>query len=456
MIGGHPAVMLALLTIAACSKVRDRLGLPSDHVIALEGATLIDGGGGDPKRDALIIIRNGHIESVARVNEIAVPRGAEEINLAGKTIVPGLIDAHAHVERWAVGRYLAWGVTTVRDLHSSTDSGVALRSELNLGSVSGPRMFTAGAMIDGVPTTYANATGVSTPDQARRAVDQHAVAGVDYLKIYTKITPNLLRSLLDEAEKLRLPVAAHLGKTDAVTAARAGVISIEHMAGVVQAATGDPAYGAAHNTFLAGWTAEEKGWATLDSGAVARTARTLAQTKVTIVPTLVVHDMLSRLDNPILLTRPGMEDVPENAQSVRSVPSLLQRTGWRAADFDAFRRSRRRQDQFVREYKRAGGAIAAGSDAANQLLIPGYSLHEEMALLVAAGLTPLEAITAATRRGAQLLHADSLGMVAPGKVADLVILNTNPENNIVATRNIAMVMIRGRVIRPDSLRATWK
>jgi len=456
MIGGHPAVMLALLTIAACSKVRDRLGLPSDHVIALEGATLIDGGGGDPKRDALIIIRNGHIESVARVNEIAVPRGAEEINLAGKTIVPGLIDAHAHVERWAVGRYLAWGVTTVRDLHSSTDSGVALRSELNLGSVSGPRMFTAGAMIDGVPTTYANATGVSTPDQARRAVDQHAVAGVDYLKIYTKITPNLLRSLLDEAEKLRLPVAAHLGKTDAVTAARAGVISIEHMAGVVQAATGDPAYGAAHNTFLAGWTAEEKGWATLDSGAVARTARTLAQTKVTIVPTLVVHDMLSRLDNPILLTRPGMEDVPENAQSVRSVPSLLQRTGWRAADFDAFRRSRRRQDQFVREYKRAGGAIAAGSDAANQLLIPGYSLHEEMALLVAAGLTPLEAITAATRRGAQLLHADSLGMVAPGKVADLVILNTDPENNIVATRNIAMVMIRGRVIRPDSLRATWK
>src|SRR5205085_9949762 len=144
------------------------------------------------------------------------------------------------------------------------------------------------------------------------------------------------------------------------------------------------------------------------------------------------------------------------AQSVRSVPGLLRRTGWQTGDFEAFRRSRRRQDQFVREYRRAGGAIAAGSDAANQLLIPGYSLHEEMALLVAAGLAPLEAITAGTRRGAQLLRADSLGLVAPGKVADLVILNTNPENNIVATRNIAMVMIRGRVIRPDSLRATWK
>jgi len=151
-----------------------------------------------------------------------------------------------------------------------------------------------------------------------------------------------------------------------------------------------------------------------------------------------------------------MEDVPESAQSVRGVASLLRRTGWGSGDFAAFRRSRRREDQFVREYQRAGGPIAAGSDAANQLLIPGYSLHEEMALLVAAGLTPLEAITAATRRGAQLLQADSLGMLTPGKVADIVVLNGNPAGNILATRNIALVIIRGRVIRPDSLRATWK
>jgi imidazolonepropionase-like amidohydrolase len=447
---------VALFTLAGCSKIRDRLGVAQDRVIALEGATLIDGAGGAPKPDALIIIRNGHIETIARVNEIPVPGSAERINLSGKTIIPGLIDSHAHVERWAAARYIAWGVTTVRDLHGGTDTVLALRNDMNLGSILGPRMFSAGAMIDGVPPTYPNATGIASADQARRAVDQHAVAGVDYLKIYTKVTPGLLRPLLDEADKLRLPVAAHLGKTDALTAARAGVVSIEHMSGVVQAATGDPRYVNAHDNFLAGWTAEEKGWAGLDSSAVARTARALAQTKVTIVPTLVVHDMLARLDNPILLTRPGMEDVPESAQSVRSVPSLLRRTGWRAGDFDAFRRSRRRQDQFVREYKRAGGAIAAGSDAANQLLIPGYSLHEEMALLVAAGLTPLEAITAATRRGAQLLHADSLGMLAPGKVADLVVITGNAAGNILTTRNIAMVMIRGRMIRPDSLRATWK
>jgi imidazolonepropionase-like amidohydrolase len=445
------AVALLWLWTAAC-------GTSGDRVIALEGATLIDGSGGAPKDDAVIIIRNGHIDAVARVNEIQIPKNAERINVAGKTIIPGLVDAHAHVERWAASRYLVWGVTTVRDLGAgSTDSLLALRNDLNLGSIVGPRMFTAGAMIDGVRPTYPTATGVATGADARRAVDQHAVAGVDLLKIYTKITPALLRPLMDEAAVLRIAVAAHLGRTDALTAARAGVVSIEHMAGVVQAAAPNPGvYLGAHENFLTGWTTEEKGWANLDSGAVARTARALAQTKVTIVPTLVVHEMLSRLDNPILLVRPGMEDVPDNAESVRSVSSLLRRTGWRAADFDAFRRSRRRQNQFVREYKRAGGAIAAGSDAANQLLIPGYSLHEEMALLVGAGLTPLEAITAATRRGAQLLHADSLGSLTPGKVADLVVLNGNPNHNILATRNIAWVMTRGRRIRPDSLRATWK
>ena len=439
-----------LIAVSACGK-------SGEGVIALEGATLIDGAGGAPKEDALILIRNGHIEAVARVNEIPVPKGAERINLVGKTIIPGLIDAHAHVERWAAPRYLAWGVTTVRDLHSDTDSGIKLKNDLNLGVIVGPRMFTSGAMIDATPATYPNATGVANASEARHAADQRRLAGADYIKVYTRITPTLLRALADEARGLQLPIAAHLGKTDALTAARMGVVSLEHMAGVVQAASRNPAvYYRAHDRFLSGWTTEEKGWAALDSASLARTARALAQTKVAIVPTLVVHEMLSRLDNPVLLTRPGMEDVPNDAESVRSVASLLRRTGWKPRDFQAFRRARARQDLFVREFKRAGGVIAAGTDAANQLLIPGFSEHEEMALLVDAGLTPLEAITAATRRGAQLLKADSLGIVAPGNVADLVVLNANPARNISATHNIAWVMTRGRVVWPDSLRNAWK
>ncbi len=449
----RPPILLTaavVLLAAACKPA-------GDGVVALEGATLIDGSGGEPVKDALILVKDGHIEAVARVNEVAVPRGAREINLIGKTVIPGLIDAHAHVERWALERYLAWGVTTVRDLGAmTTDSAIALKNDCDLGSVLGPRLFTSGAMIDGVPPTYPTATGVADAGAARKAVDLRAVAGTDLLKIYTKITPSLLKPLIDEASTLRLSVAAHLGKTDAITAARAGVASLEHMAGVVEAAVHDPApYIQAHDRFLAGWTMEEAGWASLDSGSVQRVARAVAATRTAVVPTLVLHEMLARLDNPTLLLRPGMDDVPAGAASVRDVPGLLRRTGWRAADLQAFRRGRARQDQFVREFKRAGGLIAAGSDAANQLLVPGLSLHEEVALLVTAGLSPVEAITAATRKGAQLLRADSLGLVRAGKVADLVVLDGDPVKSIAVTRRIAWVMIRGRIIQPDSLRKTW-
>jgi imidazolonepropionase-like amidohydrolase len=448
--GRWGAALLLLLAPLACKPA-------GDGVIALEGAMLIDGSGGEPVKDALIIVRGGHIEAVARVNEIPVPRGAREVSLLGKTVIPGLIDAHAHVERWAAERYIAWGVTAVRDLGAmSTDSAMAVKNDFNLGAVLGPRMFTSGAMIDGLEPTYPVATAVATAPAARKAVDLRAVAGTDLLKIYTKLTPSFLAPLMDEASTLRLPVAAHLGKIDALTAARAGVASLEHMAGVVQSAARDPApYLRAHDRFLAGWTLEEAGWATLDSAAVARIARALAATRVAVVPTLVLHEMLARLDNPTLALRPGMEDVPASATSVRDVAGLLRRTRWRAADFQAFRRSRARQDQFVREFKRAGGLVAAGSDAANQLLVPGLSLHEELSLLVAAGFSPIEAITAATRRGAQLLRADSLGSIMPGKVADLVILDGDPVKSIAATRRIAWVMLRGRMIPPDSLRRGW-
>jgi imidazolonepropionase-like amidohydrolase len=158
-----------------------------------------------------------------------------------------------------------------------------------------------------------------------------------------------------------------------------------------------------------------------------------------------------------LLQRLGMADVPtDGANPVRGASDLLQRAGWRAAEIAAFRRGRARQDQFVREFRAAGGLVAVGTDAGNPLLVPGASLHEELALLVAAGLTPIDAITAATRYGAQVLATDSLGMVAPGKVADLVILNRNPVEDITATRDIAWVMVRGRQILPDSLRTDWK
>jgi imidazolonepropionase-like amidohydrolase len=441
--------LLAGVLLAGCRQSQDT-------IIALEGATLIDGTGGRPIEDAVIVIRNGTIEAVARVNEIPVPKGAQRVDLVGKTVVPGFIDAHVHLERWAVPRYLAWGVTSVRDLSDDGDTALAIKHDVNLGAVLGPRVFSAGGMIDAAPTTYPRATGVRTAEEARRAVDTRAVANADLIKVYTGLTPELLRPLLEEAASLRLRVAAHLGKTDALTAARAGVTSIEHAAGVVQAAARSPnLYFRAHDRFLTGWTLEESNWAALDSTALSRVARALATTRAAVVPTLALHDAMAHLDDPAYQTPLGLEDVPADAASVRDVTGLLKRSGWRAPQFTAFRRGLPRIALFVREFKRAGGVVAAGSDAGNQLLVPGAALHREMALLVAAGFTPLEAVAAATRRGAQVLGADSLGMIAPGRVADLVILNRSPERDIAATRDIHRVMIRGRFVSPDSLRAQW-
>ena len=416
----------------------------------------MDGTGGPLVRASVILIKDGHIQAVGRADEISVPRGAERVSVAGKTIIPGLIDAHARVERWAAARYLAWGVTTVRDLGAGGDSVFALKNDLNLGTLTGPRMFTSGPMIDGVPPDNARATGVATAQEVRKAVDLRAVAGADYVESHSRITPALMPILMREAQTLRMVVAAHPGMMDALSAARAGVRSIEQLAGVVQAAVPNPApYFQAHDRPFAGWTMEEAQWGLLDSATVARTARALAATRVAMVPTLVQHEMLSHLNDVTLRTRPTMADVPARAPSVRDVAGLLQRTGWRPDDFAAFRRARSRQDQFVREFQRAGGLVAAGSDAASELLVPGAALHDELELLVAAGFTVGEAISAATRKGAELLHADSLGRIAPGAVADLVVLNANPNDDIAATRDIAWVMTRGRILHPDSLRKAW-
>ena len=444
------ALCCGALLAGACTS-------PGKGMIALEGATLIDGAGGPPRVDALILIKDGAIRAVALVNEIKIPRGAQRISLIGKTIIPGLIDAHTTVERWALPRYLAWGVTTVRDMNSPGDTGYAIKKDLDLGSVAGPRMFTSGPAIDGMAATLPGASAVAGDEEARQAVDQRAVSGADYVAIYTKITPDLLRPIVDEAATLRLRVVARLGKIDALAAARAGVASLEQLSGIVAAAASDPTpFFRANDIYYAGLTMEEASWGALDSASVAQVARTLAATHVVIVPTLVAHDTYARLDDPTLGERPGMTDVPaDSTNRIRSAATLLQRGGWRPAELAAFRRGRVRQDQFVREFKAAGGVILAGTDAPNPFLVPGASLHEELVRLVAAGFTPIEAITAATRHGAQVLGADSIGMVAPGKMADLVVLNRSPAEDITATRDIAWVMVRGRLFKPDSLRAEW-
>jgi imidazolonepropionase-like amidohydrolase len=425
--------------------------------VALVGATLFDGSGGPVLPNAVVVVRRGRIESVGTRAGFTLPAKTREVDVTGRWIIPGLIDAHAHVEPWALPRYLAWGVTTVRDVHGALDSILRLRDRVNLGAVAGPRIYSAGAMIDGLPTTYPDAIGASSPRDARKAVDRLVNAGVDLIKVYTRVDPPLLRAVLDEARTFNLRVAGHLGLTDAVTAAKEGIASIEHLSGVPEASMADASslYAAHYRGFFPGWTAFERSWAGLDSAALARVAKELADRKVTLVPTLVLHETFSRLDDPAVLADTMLRAVPELAQARWNIADMVRRAGWTDQDYLAFRAGRPKQDLFLRLFAAAGGRIATGTDASNQMLIPGYSEHRELELLVGAGFSPRDALLAATRNGALLLGVDSLGILAPGKAADLVILTRDPLGDIRHTLAIDRVMSRGSLFSPDSLRKAW-
>lgn len=444
------AALMAGLWLVGCSTT------PKDR-IALIGATVIDGSGSEPRADMVVIIHGNRIESIEPRAGFKLPKTAQAVDVSGKFIIPGLIDAHAHVVPWALQRYLAYGVTTVRDLHGTQDTILTLKEEAARGSILSPRIYSAGAMIDGIPATYHDATEVKTEDEARRAVDGRVVAGVDYLKVYTRITPVLLKAILGEASNFHVPVAAHLGLTDAVTAAKLGVRSIEHLSGIPESILKKPdALYAAHRAgFFTGWTAFEHAWVGLDSVSIAQVAGELARTGVILVPTLAVHEGFSHMDDSSALAAPDLKIVPDSEMRRWDVPGMIARAGWKPADFDAFRKARANQDLLLREFRGAGGTIAAGTDASNQLLVPGASEHTELALLVEAGLTPRDALLAATRNGATLLGTDSIGSLTPGKVADLVVLDADPEADITNTRKIQLVMVRGLLFKADSLRSTW-
>lgn len=444
-----PAFCVLAWGVAACA--------PSAATTAYTGATVFDGTDTPPIRDAVIVVTRGRITQVGPAGAVSIPRRARRVALDGKWVIPGLVDAHVHVERWALSRYLAYGVTTVRDVGGDTDSLVALRSEIASGATLGPRLFISGAMIDGKPATWPGVHELAGPADAAPVVARLADAGVSQIKVYTHATRPILEAVVSEARARRLPVTAHLGLVDALTAARLGVRSIEHLSGVVEATTRDPApFFAAHGRrFFDGWKAFLGGWAALDSAALEKTAQLLAETDVFMVATLVQSETYTRLDDPANAHALDLSGVPADVQAAWNLPDLLKRAAITPAQFAAFRRSRPKEDLFIRRFHFWGGRIVTGSDSPNQLLAPGASLHDELKLLVSAGLPPTRALFGATRWAAQLLGADSLGILTPGAVADFVVLSADPLDDIGNVSGVEQVVVAGRRYSSEELRRGW-
>ena len=435
----HLLTLLLVPGLAACSK-------PGTGKTVWTGATVLTGTGASIA-NAVIIVADGHIEALGPAEEVRVPRGASVRDVAGRWIIPGLIDSHVHAERWTLPGYLAYGVTSVRDAGGIQDSVIFLRDDITSGTSEGPRMYVSGAMVDAAPAVWPGATVVRSESDARRAVGNRVLIGATQLKIYAKVDRRLLGPLMDEAKALEMPVAAHLGRVDALTAAQLGVRSLEHMSGVIEAVLG-PRSGLveAHADFFRGWNASERGWSRADSAALQRTAEQLVAAGVAIVPTLTLHDAWAHLADEAYVGAVDVSRMPAGAVNAWNVPDLVRRAEISTEDFAAFLRSRPNQDLFVRLFRRAGGLVAAGSDSPNQLLPPGASLHRELALLVAAGLTPDQALLAATRDAARLLAADSIGVLRPGGVADFVVLRADPRQDIANVGAIEEVVAAGYLV----------
>lgn len=415
------------------------------------GASIITGTG-VVIPNGVIVVANGRIEAMGDSVDVPVPRGADVFDARGRWIIPGLIDGHVHAERWSMAAYLAYGVTAVRDMGGIQDSVIFLRDDVAAGAAVGPRIYLSGAMIDGTPAVWPGATTVRTASDARRAVGNRVLIGASQVKVYTKIDRRLLEPLLDEAKALEMPVAAHLGRTDALTAAQLGVTSLEHLSGITEAALPNAGLTAAHADFFGGWNAAEAAWARLDSARLDRLAADLAARGVSIVPTLALHEAWGRLADAAFAEALDVSAMPPGAVNAWNVPDLIRRAGISSADFAAFQRSRPNQDLFVRRFHEAGGLVVAGSDSPNQLLPPGAALHRELRLLVAAGLSPDEALRTATRNAARLLRADSLGILQSGGIADFVVLRADPRADIANVDGIEQVVAAGIVHDPATLK----
>jgi len=410
---------------------------------ALTGATVVDVITGRSLPNAVVLVRDGRIVAIGGATEFNIPRGATITELRQRWIIPGLIDAHADLQPWGLANSLRYGVTAVRDLHDAPAMVDTVR-RMTVGGPA-PHLFFASALFDEPPLTNLDAVEISAPEQSAAAVEAVASSAASWVLTYTHVTPPILESIVLESRLRHLPVAAHLGLTDALTAARLGVTTIEHLSGVPEAAGDSASLFEAHRLgLLRGWTAFERSWSQLDTTTLASVARDLAARGVLLVPTLVRHETFSRLDDSAMYRTPELAGVPDSARANWNVKAMIRRAGLTRRDYPLLRSGRVKQDFFVHAFVKAGGRVAAGTNTPAPLVVPGAAVHTEMELLVHAGLSPLEALRAATLWSAEMLHADSLGQLRAGATADLVVLGASPLADIRNSREIVRVMLHGK------------
>jgi imidazolonepropionase-like amidohydrolase len=419
--------------------------------LAITHVTVIDTTGGPVQPNMTVIVRDGRIVKLGKSEVVHAPGDALRVDGSGKYLIPGLWDMHVHEvfgdwiprnERVVPPLFVANGVTGVRDMGGDLDVLKVWRAEIAAGRMLGPRMIIAGPMLDGPVPRFPSSAPVANAADGRRWVDELTHQGVDFIKIQSLVPRDGYFAAAEEARKLGMVFVGHV--PDAVRASEAsnaGQKSIEHFTGIFEGCT------TIEDQLIKGPKSLGRNVANYDPARAKALIALMAKNQTWQVPTLVWERGQWLVDDIDLSHDPLIKYAPA-AWKDHTWPMFVKDI---LKDMDTDPLPVRQKfvqmelDMTLAMF-RAGVPFLAGTDtAAGVHIFPGFSLHQELALFVQAGLTPLQALQTATLNPARFMdRLADLGTVERGKLADLVLLDANPLEDIANTRKIRAVVLAGR------------
>ena len=446
-----------LIVLLVCSVLAAVFQPASGQVaaqdVAIVHVNLIDGTGAAVARDQTVVLSGGRISAIGEAARTPVPPKSRTIDGTGKYLIPGLWDLHVHTRYEGIDHlrlFVANGVTSVRDMGGPWEHFEQLkrwRQEIAKGERIGPRIVAAAQILDGPGSELDFSFIVNGPTDARAIVRRLKASGADFVKVYSVLGRDSFDAIVDEARLQGLPVAGHPPIAVGLRAmSDAGVLSVEHLPQVILASSAreEDILRRARNVELADvpkLRADSRGAAGFDPAKAVDVAALLQRNGTAVVPTL---------SNPWTMLASTRKE-SRIADRLRYVPPAY-REAWAGpgnVNDTLFETSR----QAARILHERGVALLAGTDAVKAQFLPGFSLHDELALLVSVGLSPGEALEAATRKPARLVGHTDVGTIERGMRGDLVLLTADPLQDIENTRRIDTVFLAGRVLNRTALDA---
>ncbi|HEY6033691.1 MAG TPA: amidohydrolase family protein [Kofleriaceae bacterium] len=428
---------------------------PAKKIIAFVDVTVIPMETPEPLQHQVVLVEGNSIVKVAPVADVQLPLEAERVDGRGKFLIPGLHDMHVHLDntKGMLALFVASGVTTVRNMAGGMRT-IALRDKIAKGELLGPTIYTTGPFVDGERPRWESSASVVTTADAEKVIARHVEAGFDFVKIYNGLTVAAYDAVAAQAKAHDLRIVGHVPFAVPLEhAILTGQASIEHLSGfaeAVEAATSPVRHQRGSASII-------KRWMYADPPKIVTVAAECAEHHIYNTPTLVTAAVYADLYRGVMpeAANSDLDDVSPDWRArwdPKHSPKHYDRSIQKAME-SAHDKALATEGQIVKELEKDGDPIMAGTDTPNPYVVPGPSLHQELGLLVGAGLTPFQALRSATLTPAEFLEDPHDGRIAVGAHADLVLLDADPLADIHAIDKIAGVMVHGRWLSPKDLKA---